>query len=96
MTYGEFALLRVLREASYFAQLPIDIIRAIIRHVNLRARVAYRRRLRLNAMNLAYEVAQEEQYGELAYLMQEGKWPHLWAEIRARVRRENSRRGPGF
>ena len=51
MTYGEFALLRVLREASYFAQLPIEILKEIIRQVNLRARVAYLRRKRIDTFD---------------------------------------------
>lgn len=91
MTYGEFALLRVLREASSIAHLPIEILKEIIRQVNLSARVAYHRRLRLNEINLA----QEEQ-SQIAGQLWAHKWPRLWADMRARVRRENFRRGPGF
>jgi hypothetical protein len=44
VTYGEFALLRVLREGSDLAHIPVEIIKFIIGKLNWRGRVAYRRR----------------------------------------------------
>ena len=82
MTYGEFALLRVLREASSMAHLPIEILKEIIRRVNLRARVAYRRRLRYAEM---YPVYSDDPH--IAYFMHHGLFDHLWRKPRY---------GPGF
>ena len=47
MTFGELILLRVFRDASDLARLPIEIIKMIIRALNLRGRVEYNRRRRL-------------------------------------------------
>ena len=47
MTLGELALLRVLRETGKLAHLPVEIIRKIIAAVNIRARLAFRRRRQL-------------------------------------------------
>ena len=108
MTYGEFALLRVLREASSIAHLPIEIIKTIIRQVNLRARVAYDRRSRLNEANVW-----QEQYNSIWRVQQpsgitlsrrfalalQRRLDDGYAlpyTMRARVRQKYSRRGPGF
>ena len=44
MTVGELILLRTLREAF---DLPVEIVKMIIRNLNLRGRVQYNRRRRL-------------------------------------------------
>ena len=44
MTQGETALMRVLGESGRLAQLPFEIVRMIVRHLNLPAKVHYLRR----------------------------------------------------
>lgn len=91
MTYGEFILLRAFRNAERFANLPNEVIKMIIRFVNLQARVAYEQRRRLPRTSGMRGAFDPITYSEQHYLWSIGVGPYPGPEPKSKPYL-----GPGF
>jgi hypothetical protein len=91
MTYGEFFLLRAFRNAERFADLPNEVIKMIIRFLNLKGRVAYNQRRRLPRFSWLRGFTDFITYSEQHYLWSIGVGPYPGPE-----QKSMPYLGPGF